>query len=290
MTSVTVVGGGLAGMTAAWTIRGFGVPVRLLEATGELGGMAGSRVVDGRVEDHGVHIFPAWYRNTFRLVDELGIAGNLLECENFYQLLPGEFPTFRSFRSLFTLGDFVTDIRSGVTSSADRLLFYYGLIDLLSQSYEDNDQSLHEFLHSRWYLTDAAIADTEHLFVASSAAESHLASAASFRGSIAAFSQTPGQVRMPRGDLQSTFIGPFRRRLEGAGVDVRTATELYPVAQFTDDIDAETRLRAPAVSPRPGGITLTAVGTGIPTARAVSTAVTLETFELTSLDEPAVPA
>lgn len=30
---VTVVGGGLAGMTAAWTLRRLGLPVRLLEAS-----------------------------------------------------------------------------------------------------------------------------------------------------------------------------------------------------------------------------------------------------------------
>lgn len=230
MTGVTVIGGGLAGMTAAWTIRKLGVPVRLLEAAPELGGMAGSRVIGNRVEDHGVHIFPAWYGNALRLVEELSIVDNLRECDNFYQLMPGEFPTFRTFRSLFTLGDFVKDIRSGVTPAADRLLFYYGLIDLLAQRYEGRDESLHGFLHSRWYLTDTAIADIEHLFVASSAAERQAASAASFRGSIAAFSRQPGRVRMPKGDLDTWFIGPFRRRLEADGVEVRTGVELLEVS------------------------------------------------------------
>ncbi|MFI7602520.1 DUF6603 domain-containing protein [Actinoplanes sp. NPDC049681] len=74
-----------------------------------------------------------------------------------------------------------------------------------------------------------------------------------------------------------------------AGVDVRTATEQYPLAQFTDDLDAETKLRAPAVSPRPGGVTLAAAGAGVPLALAVRTDLTYETLELTSLDAPAVP-
>jgi hypothetical protein len=223
---VTVIGGGLAGMTAAWAIAKLGIPVRLLEAEQELGGMAGSRTLAGRVEDHGVHVFPAFYRNSFQLIEELGIAGNLRACDNFYQLMPGEFPVFRTFRSLFTFRDFVRELKSGVTPVPDRLLFYYALVDLLSQRYQDRDQSLGEFLHSRWYLTEAAISDVEHLFVASSAAESDLASAASFRGSIAAFSRHPGQVRMPKGTLQETFIGPFRRQLADSGVDVRTGAEL----------------------------------------------------------------
>ncbi|MGW6709823.1 FAD-dependent oxidoreductase [Streptomyces sp. NPDC054956] len=214
MTGVTVVGGGLAGMTAAWAIRKLGIPVRLLEAAPELGGMAGSKVIDGRVEDHGVHIFPAWYLNTLKLVGELGFADNLRETGSLHQLVPGEFPRFRS----------------AVNPVADQLLFFYGVIDLLAQKYGGRDESLHEFLHSRWYLTDAAIADVEHLFVASSAAESRAVSAASFRGSIAAFARHPGKVRMPRGDLQQWFIGPFRQRLEAAGVEIRTGAELLEVS------------------------------------------------------------
>ena len=240
MTDVTVVGGGLAGMTAAWSLRRLGVSVRLLEATAELGGMAGSRMIDGRIEDHGVHVFPAWYANALSLVNELGIAGNLRECENFYQLLPGEFPRFRTFRSLFTLGDFVKDVRSGVTPAADRLLFYYGLIDLLSRRYAEEDESLGAFLRSRWYLTPRAISDIEHLFVASSAAESDLASAAAFRGSIAAFSRDPGQVRMPWSSLQESFIGPFRDRLTAAGVDIRTGVELLDVSVHDGRVDGLT--------------------------------------------------
>ncbi|MBO8193911.1 FAD-dependent oxidoreductase [Streptomyces oryzae] len=221
---VTVVGGGLAGMTAAWHIRRLGIPVRLLEAAPALGGMAGSRTIDNRVEDHGVHIFPAWYRNTLQLVDELGISGNLRECETFHQLLPGEFPRFRS----------------AVTPVADRLLFHYGVVDLLAQRYEARDESLHDFLRSRWYLTEAAIADVEHLFVASSAAESHAVSAAGFRGSIAAFARHPGRVRMPRGDLEQWFIGPFQQRLAADGVGIRTGTELLAARVEGDRLGALT--------------------------------------------------
>jgi uncharacterized protein with NAD-binding domain and iron-sulfur cluster len=236
----TVVGGGLAGMTAAWEIRKLGVPVRLLEAGPELGGMAGSRVIDGRVEDHGVHVFPAWYQNCLRLIEGLGISDNLRECENFYQLMPGEFPDFRTFRSILKAGDLIGDIRSGVTPVADRMLFYYGLVDLLAQRYDVRDESLGDFLYSRWYLTENAIADIEHLFVASSAADPHLASAASFRGSIVAFSQLPGRVRMPRSSLQESFIGPFRQRLARAGVEIRTGVELVDATVDGDRLAAIT--------------------------------------------------
>ncbi|QIJ60698.1 FAD-dependent oxidoreductase [Streptomyces sp. JB150] len=228
MNDVTVIGGGLAGMTTAWTLRSRGMRVRLLEAAEELGGMAGARVVDGRLEDHGVHIFPAWYRNTLRLVDELGIAGNLRETREFTQLLPSADGT---------------RVRPAGPSLADRLLLLYGVVDLLAQRFGHEDRSLHDFLGDRWYLTRAATADIEHLFVASSAAESTAVSAAGFRGSVAAFARHPGRVRMPRGDLHTWFIGPFRHRLEAAGVEIGTGTELVDVTVTGDRLTGLTLRR-----------------------------------------------
>ncbi|MFE7559158.1 FAD-dependent oxidoreductase [Kitasatospora sp. NPDC057500] len=210
---VTVIGGGLAGMAAAWALSGLGLPVRLLEATPDLGGKAGSRRIDGRTEDHGVHIFPAFYRNTLRLTGELGLTGSLRPTTRFHQIRPGQLGGTERPRA----------------SVAEGLLFLYGVVDLLAQDYTRHDESLHDFLTTRRYLTEAALADIEHFFIASTAAESRAASAAEFRGSIAAFLRRPGRIRMPRGDLQHWLIDPFRRHLENTGVKVRTGHELTGV-------------------------------------------------------------
>ncbi|WP_308130022.1 FAD-dependent oxidoreductase [Kitasatospora aureofaciens] len=228
---VTVIGGGLAGMTAAWALSSLGLPVRLLEAAPDLGGKAGSRRIDGRTEDHGVHIFPAFYRNTLRLIDDLGLTGSLRPTHKFHQIRPG------------LLGG--APRKATATSVAEGLLFLYGVIDLLAQDYTTRDESLHDFLRTRRYLTEETVADIEHFFIASTAAESRAASAAEFRGSIAAFLRRPGRIRMPRGDLQHWLIDPFQRRLEATGVKVHTGYELTAVTTSGHRLHSLT-LRTPA--------------------------------------------
>ncbi|MFJ9696315.1 FAD-dependent oxidoreductase [Kitasatospora sp. NPDC101183] len=225
---VTVIGGGLAGMTAAWQLARLGLPVRLLEAAPDLGGKTGSSRIDGRTEDFGVHIFPAFYRNTWRVLGELGLGGALRPVSRFHQIRPGQ-PGTRARKA---------------PALAEGLLLLYGVVDLLAQDYRRRDESLADFLHGRGYLTEAAIADIEHFFLASTASEIRAASAAEFRGSIAAFVRRPGRVRMPRGDLQHWLIDPFRRRLEAHGVKVHTGHELTAVTTSGTRLDSLT-LRTP---------------------------------------------
>src|SRR5689334_20993078 len=98
---VTVVGGGLAGMTAALRLAERGCHVALYESSARLGGKAGSDLnpETADFDDHGYHIFPMWYRNIWELVDELGIAKNFIDCHNFQQLHVEKFP-FPNFRAL----------------------------------------------------------------------------------------------------------------------------------------------------------------------------------------------
>jgi uncharacterized protein with NAD-binding domain and iron-sulfur cluster len=87
---VTVIGGGLAGMVAALELVKRGFDVTLHEASGRLGGKAGSdtdpplhgpdhrldpslSLPDGVQIDHGYHVFPLWYTNMRRLWEEVGI-------------------------------------------------------------------------------------------------------------------------------------------------------------------------------------------------------------------------
>lgn len=59
-----MVGGGLAGLTAALGLLKLGLKVNLFESADPLGGEAGVSNIDGRYEEHGYHIFPPWYVNT----------------------------------------------------------------------------------------------------------------------------------------------------------------------------------------------------------------------------------
>lgn len=71
---VFVIGGGVSGLAAAVRIAGAGLPVRLLEARGVLGGRATSFVDSrsGEVFDNGQHALMGCYRETFALLDAIG--------------------------------------------------------------------------------------------------------------------------------------------------------------------------------------------------------------------------
>ena len=88
---VAIVGGGLAGMTAALELVRMGVNVRLFESSNRLGGKAGSdrsppilnkyfapdptlSLPAGVLSDHGYHVFPQWYTNMRALWAEIGVT------------------------------------------------------------------------------------------------------------------------------------------------------------------------------------------------------------------------
>lgn len=78
MKPVLIVGGGFAGLSAAWEIARRGIPVTVLEADDEVGGLAGSFDVGGqRLEKFYHH----WFTNDTHVTDlvhELGADGDIL--------------------------------------------------------------------------------------------------------------------------------------------------------------------------------------------------------------------
>lgn len=74
---VAILGGGMAGLTAAWRLSDPGWEERFSRITvyqrgWRLGGKgASSRGVNGRIEEHGLHIWLGYYENSFRLVRQV---------------------------------------------------------------------------------------------------------------------------------------------------------------------------------------------------------------------------
>ena len=70
---VIVIGGGAAGLSAAYTLMKRGVVPLLLEATDQVGGRMGGERIDGFSTDKAADFFPISYDTTFSLCKELGI-------------------------------------------------------------------------------------------------------------------------------------------------------------------------------------------------------------------------
>src|SRR5688572_32002309 len=110
--------------------------------------------MDGHYEDHGFHIFPAWYLNVWKMVDELGYRDHFVPVHLFHQLNEGEFPKFRTLDDIAAAGTFFKNLTSGVMPIADMFLFYYTALDLMSRPLQYGDvldeTTITGFVHSRW--------------------------------------------------------------------------------------------------------------------------------------------
>lgn len=71
--TVVIIGGGAAGLSAAYTLKKHGIESILLEANDQIGGRMGGDRVDGFSVDAGADFFPACYDVAFRLCEELGL-------------------------------------------------------------------------------------------------------------------------------------------------------------------------------------------------------------------------
>jgi oxygen-dependent protoporphyrinogen oxidase len=77
-TGVAIVGGGIAGLAAAWTLSQRGVPFRLLEGTDRWGGVIRTEVVSGFLLEAGPDAFIAQKPQAAALCRELGLGDRLL--------------------------------------------------------------------------------------------------------------------------------------------------------------------------------------------------------------------
>jgi len=75
---VIVIGGGIAGLTAAWKLQRGGADVELLEADPSPGGNVQSEVLEGFRVERGPHTFMASADAIFELIDEVGLGEQLV--------------------------------------------------------------------------------------------------------------------------------------------------------------------------------------------------------------------
>jgi uncharacterized protein with NAD-binding domain and iron-sulfur cluster len=218
-------------MTAALRLAERGCRVSLLEAGDRLGGKAGASWNGAGYDDHGFHIFPLWYLNTWQLVGELGIRDNFVDMEDFLHLRAGEFPDFKRLHNVGSPMEVLANIFSGVLPPDQMFLFFYSVLDLVSQHFRERsllDQITSAgFIRSRFYRTETVAKVQQDLMLKGISVPSYAVSAMTVR-KVAAFwvrYSTP-VCRIPRGNLQQSFIEPFESRLRKLGVDIVLANRL----------------------------------------------------------------
>lgn len=212
-------------MTLAWELARRGLAVVLLEASGRLGGKAGSNRVDGRFYDHGYHVFPGWYRNTRRVLQELGIDSHLIDIHCVHYVKPGEFPRKYTLWELSSVWNLWQNLRAGLVPWYEAILASYYALDLSSahfshRSYLDR-VSANGYLRSRMYATEGVAAAHESFVLQAASIPNYEISAMTAKRVTESWFRTPSPIfSILDGSLQQSFIEPFQRALEDSGVKI----------------------------------------------------------------------
>ncbi len=243
--SAIVVGGGLAGMVLARELALRGWHVTLLERTKRLGGKAGSDLKNGRLVEHGYHVFPQWYPNIRTILERIGVQ--LIDFDRYHFLLPGGYPHRVTVLGPSGLSAMWHFIFNGLLPWYHNLLYIYSVLDMISRplsekSYLDRVSQI-GLIRGKWYTSESvAEMGQENVLKASAIPVYDLSAMTAKRIASYWVRQANPFLSILPGDLQTVFIDPQVRELEELGVEIRYDCEVSDVV-MQDNVVAAVALR-----------------------------------------------
>ena len=184
---VTIIGAGMAGMSAALRLLERGFEVTLYEQDDFVGGMMHSYQdpISGEWREHSYHMMSNWYHNFWKITEELGVRDNFDPRTLFKYLYEGDYPEMTELKNAGAPQDLWANIFSGAAEPADLFIYMYSQVDLLSRHIDTErflDQySVNGFMRSRPYATDGAAEIHQQLWETVWAVPSFNASAKSYQ-------------------------------------------------------------------------------------------------------------
>src|SRR5215216_4687969 len=252
--SAIVVGGGLAGMVVARELALRGWYVTLLERSERLGGKAGSDIKNGRLVEHGYHVFPQWYPNVRAIVKRIGVK--LIDFDRYHFLLPGGYPRKVTLRGPSNFSAVWHFLVHGLLPWYHNMLYMYSVLDMISRPLSDKRYldrvSQIGLIRGKWYTSESvAELGQENVLKASAIPVYDLSAMTAKRIASYWLRQASPFLSILPGDLQTVFIEPQVHELEELGVEIRYESEVCEVVIRDGAIAAvtlhdETRLSAAA--------------------------------------------
>src|SRR5574342_1298107 len=252
--SAIIVGGGLAGMVVARELALRGWQVKVLERSKRLGGKAGSDIKNGRLVEHGYHVFPQWYPNVRAILDRIGVK--LINFDRYHFLLPGGYPKKITVLGPSGFSAMWHYIFNGLLPWYHNLLYIYSVLDMISRPLSDkrflDRVSQIGLIRGKWYTSESvAEMGQENVLKASAIPVYDLSAMTAKR--IASYWVRQGSpvLSILSGDLQTVFIDPQVHELEALGVEIRYDSEVCKVVMHegeaaTIDLRDGTELSADA--------------------------------------------
>lgn len=252
MATAAILGGGLAGLTVAKQLKQFGFDTTVYERTSTLGGKASAFAAERRAGDpvlyeHGYHFFAGWYKNTRKLLDEIGVHG-LIDFDRWHYLEPlvdGELQlrTLAIPKSGFDVGTMVKTLRDSPASIPETLLYLYFLLDTVGERMKEESKrfspvmsakravldriSRTGMLRGRWYATPTlAELDLQNTLKASAIPSHEMSAFTVKKVQDAWFANISPFLSVLAGDLQTTFVDRYVDYLTARGVKFELEHEL----------------------------------------------------------------
>ena len=225
MPKVTIIGAGIAGMSAALRLAERGYEVRVFERNSFVGGKF--RAVEwkktGAFHEHSYHMFLNWYHNFFEMAEAIGVRDDFLALERVRFLREGDFPKMTELVNFGAPSTIFQNLMSGVLPIPDMFLYMYSVIDLLGTPMKQDRYrdliSVNAFASTRPYATEASVGMYDEYLAKTFAIASYLTSAKTFQTFLeyGAFSPTPLYWALT-GDAFNKFLRPLQLKLEHMGV------------------------------------------------------------------------
>jgi hypothetical protein len=222
---VTIVGAGLAGMTAALRLLERGFHVTLIERERYLGGKLGAYEDPdlggkGDFHEHSFHMYLNWYHNFWQIADEIGIIDNFVPQHALTYLKRREYPRIGMASQLTDVGAVQTawkNLFSGVESPVNMYLYGYSLLDLLAAGGPIGNldrASVSSFLESRCYFTEKVEVLHRHTLAKAFASPTYLNSARSYQQFIGYGFRRPSPMAwLLKGNTDRYLFRQFEDRL-----------------------------------------------------------------------------
>jgi hypothetical protein len=248
---VAVVGGGIAGLTAALALAKKGYGVTVFEQSDRLGGNLSTTEVDGRLYDVYPHMFPGWYANFWRIIeDDLGLKREAhFATQNTIKLRRKGESGFIDLYNPTTLKMLWRNLTSGVLPPADLFLLGFHMLDLAGEPFAgaglSRRLSVNAHLYSRGYATERAAEFSDYILQLIWSIPSDRTSAPTYQDFVKHTFQFPTPspfAWMLRGDAETQVMAPWRSRLEDLGCALRTGETVTRVE--TDGVSATLTLKS----------------------------------------------
>lgn len=230
--SAIVVGGGLAGMVVARELALRRWRVIILERSRRLGGKAGSDIKNGRLLEHGYHVFPQWYPNVRAILERIGVR--LIDFDRYHFLLPGAYPQRITVRGPSSLSAIWHNTFHGLLPWYHNILYNYSVLDMISRPLSEKSfldrVSQVGLIRGKWYTSESvAELGQENVLKASAIPFYDLSAMTAKRIASYWVRQASPFLSILPGDLQTVYIEPQVRELEALGVEIRYDSDVTGV-------------------------------------------------------------